>query len=120
MTEKNYFCFAKEYNDVGSFQQNRYRVFNVELTKEEYDNIDKINLKLEFDKNESRSTRYKTAFIKAWNNAPQSERDKVLNLKQFNHEAFYEYWGVDTRNNQEEMTLAEVCKLLGKNIKIIK
>jgi deoxyhypusine synthase len=64
MTEYNYFCWSKEYNDGMSFQQKRYRVFNVEVSKEEYESIDKIYNKLEFDPNERYGTRYATAFKK--------------------------------------------------------
>ena len=67
MTEYNYFCSAKKYNDENSFQQKRYRVFNTQITKEEYERIPKIYNKLEFDKNESYTTRFKTAFKKMWN-----------------------------------------------------
>lgn len=66
MTEYNYFCWSKEYNDSTSFQQKRYRVFNVEVGKEEYGKIKKIYNKLEFDPNESPTTRYTTAFKKMW------------------------------------------------------
>jgi len=36
MTEFNLFCFSEKYNDENSFQQNRYRAFNRQLTKERY------------------------------------------------------------------------------------
>ena len=66
MTEHNYFCSAAEYNDENSFQQKRYRVFNTQITKEEYEGINKIYNKLEFDKNESYTTIFQTAFKKMW------------------------------------------------------
>ena len=52
MTEYNLFCYAEEFNDENSFQQKRYRAFNKEITKEEYDKISIPKIKLEFDNNE--------------------------------------------------------------------
>lgn len=42
MTEYNLFCYSKEYNDVNSFQQKRYRAFNKEVGKERYEAILKL------------------------------------------------------------------------------
>ena len=67
MTEYNYFCSAENYNDENSFQQKRYRVFNTQITKEEYQKITIIYNKLEFNENESFGTRFKTAFKNMWN-----------------------------------------------------
>ena len=39
MTEKNIFCFSKNYNDENSFQQKRYRAFNQEVGEERYEEI---------------------------------------------------------------------------------
>jgi hypothetical protein len=67
MTEYNYFCRSNDYNSDTSFQQQRYRVFNVEVGKEEYYKIKKIYHKLKFDANESFDTRFQTAFKKMRN-----------------------------------------------------
>jgi hypothetical protein len=90
MTEYNIFCYSEKFNDKNSFQQNRYRVFNTQITKEEYDKISIPKIKLEFDKNESYETRYQTAFKKAWNLLNQEEKNKFLNLQHFNSEIFKE------------------------------
>ena len=66
MTEYNYFCSSEKYNDENSFQQKRYRIFNKQVSKEEYEKVKKIYNKLEFDKNESYETRFQTAFKKMW------------------------------------------------------
>jgi len=42
MTEYNYFCWSEKYNDDKSFQQPRYRIFNVQVPKEEYEKVKKI------------------------------------------------------------------------------
>lgn len=99
MTEHNYFCYSKEYNSDTSFQQPRYRIFNKQLTKEEYNKIEKLYLKLEFDKNETPLTRYKTAFKKAWDKLSEEDKNKITSLPWFNAEDFLEYYWVDIKNN---------------------
>ena len=39
MTEHNIFCFSKNYNDKDSFQQARYRAFNLEVGEKRYNEI---------------------------------------------------------------------------------
>ena len=39
MTEYNLFCYSKSYNDENSFQQKRYRVFNIEVGKDRYNEL---------------------------------------------------------------------------------
>ena len=90
MTEFNLFCYAKVYNDKDSFQQKRYRVFNKEITEGEYNKIKIPEIKLEFDKNKSYTTRYQAAFINAWNKLNQEEKDEFLNLPHFDKDIFKE------------------------------
>ena len=89
MTEYNLFCYAEEFNDENSFQQKRYRVFNKEITKEEYDKISIPKIKLEFDNNEWYTTRYQTAFKKAWNELSQDDKNKILDLPHFDKDIFF-------------------------------
>ena len=89
MTEYNLFCFAEDFNDENSFQQKRYRVFNKEITQEEYNKISVLEIKLEFDKSEVSSTRYQTAFKKAWSELPQEEKNKFLSLPNFDKDIFF-------------------------------
>ena len=86
MTKYNYFCWADKYNDENSFQQKRYRVFNVEVTKEEYNNIKKIYHKLEFDKREYCDTRFQIAFKKMRENLSKEEKQEYFNIPHFNRE----------------------------------
>lgn len=120
MTEYNYFCWAKEYNDKDSFQQKRYRVFNVEVSKEEYENINKIYHRLEFDKDESYETRYQTAFKTMWERLSVGERQEYLDIPHFDKDIFYEITGVKVDEQAEEMTMEEICKTLWRTIKIRK
>ena len=116
MTEYNYFCWSEEYNDKDSFQQKRYRVFNVEVTKDEYNRIRKIYHKLEFDKNESYKTRYKTAFKNMWDKLKEKEKQEYFDIPHFDWKGFTYITGVE----KEEKTLKQVCKELGREIKITK
>jgi len=102
MTEYNYFCEAKEYNDEDSFQQKRFRIFNVEVTEEEYKSIDKIRPKLEFDKNESKTTRFQTAFKKHWNTLNSNDKQKYYDIPHFNHVMFTSITGVKKNNDNYE------------------
>lgn len=108
MTEYNYFCWAKEYNDKDSFQQQRYRVFNVEVSKEEYNKISKLYDKLEFDPNESYDTRFQTAFKKMWNSIPPERQQEYLNIPHFNWEGFTFITGITPEDVKDTMSGKEV------------
>jgi hypothetical protein len=86
MTEYNYFCWSTEYNSDTSFQQARYRVFNVEVGEKEFNKIKKIYHKLEFDVNESYSTRFQTAFKKMWETLTQKEKQEYYDIPHFSWE----------------------------------
>ena len=107
MTEYNYFCWSKEYNDDNSSQQKRYRVFNVEVGEEEYNRIKKIYHKLEFDKNESYEIRFQTAFKKMWNKLTKEEQQEYLDIPHFNWEGFTFITGItpDMVNSEEMIDL---------------
>lgn len=120
MTEYNYFCWSEKYNGENSFQQKRYRVFNVEVGKEEYEKIRKIYHKLEFDKNETYSTRFQTAFKKMWNKLSKEEKQEYFDIPHFNWEGFTFITGIEKEQQIEEMTVEQICKELGREIKIIK
>ena len=60
MTEYNYFCWAERYKDENSVQQKPYRIFNTQVTKEEYEQVNKISHKLTFEPHESCETRFQT------------------------------------------------------------
>lgn len=114
MTEYNYFCWSKKFNDKDSFQQARYRVFNVQLTKEEYEKIPKINSKLEFDRNESYATRYQTAFRKMWEGLTKEEQKEYLDIPHFNWEGFTFITGI----KKEDVESKKKIILDGKEIEI--
>lgn len=108
MTEYNYFCWAKKYNDKDSFQQKRYRVFNVEVGEEEYNKISKLYDKLEFDPNKSYTTRFQTAFKKMWNSIPPERQQEYLNIPFFNWEGFTFITGITPEDVKDTMSDKEV------------
>ena len=113
MTEYNIFCRAKEYNDENSFQQKRYRIFNKEISKEEYNKIKIPKIKLEFDKDLPYDVRYKRAWNVAWNKLSNKEKKEFTDLPYFDKTIFLEITGIEIKENDvEEMTLSEICKEL--------
>lgn len=123
MTEYNYFCWSKTYNDEDSFQQKRYRVFNVEVGEEEYNKIKKISNKLEFDKKDSFDVRFSNAFKKMWDNLTEEEQQEYLDIPHFNWEGFTFITGIkpeDVKNKVETLSGKEVEVIInGKNYKAI-
>lgn len=123
MTEYNYFCRSKEYNDDMSFQQKRYRVFNVEVGHEEYIKIKRIYHKLEFDQDESYTTRYATAFKKMWNWLTLEEQQEYLDIPHFCWEGFTYITGItpeDCKNNQAQSLVGKeaMVEIDGKKYKV--
>lgn len=99
MTEYNYFCWSEKYNSDTSFQQKRHRIFNVELSQEEYEKIPKLYKKLEFDENEIYTTRFQTAFKKMWAALTQEEKQEYFDIPHFNWEWFTYITGVEKEDN---------------------
>lgn len=114
MTEYNYFCWSEKLNDRDSFQQPRYRVFNVQLSKEEYEKIPKINLELKFDRNEPSAKRYQTAFRKMWQRLTKEEQKKYLDIPHFNWEGFTFITGITKEDGESKKKII----LDGKEIEI--
>jgi hypothetical protein len=100
MTKCNIFCHADKEGDKNSFQQARYRIFNTQVTKEEYENIEVPKITLEFDKDRSYTTRYQTAFKKAWAKLSKDEKDTFLNLPYFDADIFFKITGVNVRGEE--------------------
>ena len=95
MTEYNYFCWSKKYGDENSFQQKRYRIFNVEVTEEEYEKVNKISHKLTFDPHESHKTRFHTAFKNMWHTLTQEQKQEYYDIPHFNWEGFTFITGIE-------------------------
>jgi hypothetical protein len=96
-------------------------VFNREITKEEYNAIQIPKITLSFDRDERYSTRYQSAFIKAWALLSVEEKQKFYDIPHFNKDIFFEITGVDVdKSVTNEMTIKEIEERLGiNNIKIV-
>lgn len=121
MTERNIFCYSEKYNDENSFQQKRYRAFNKEVGEERYleirNTVNKILdwLKLEL-KDNSREDE--------WKKVTPEQRNKLLEIPEASDFIkWFEYisWvKIQLEEEIEEMTVADIEKLVGKKVKIIK
>jgi len=98
MTEYNYFCYAED-REKDWYQQSKYRVFNTQLTEEEYDKIQKINIELKFNKNDSYETKYQIAFNNAFNKLSQTDKESITSLPWFNKDIFKKYWWIELNSD---------------------
>jgi len=114
MTEYNLFCYSEEYNDKDSFQQKRYRAFNKEVWEDRYNAILKeVRTILSFGKDNLEEERKKVT---------QEQWIKLLAIpeaKDFKEWFEYISW-VKIQEWVEEITLWDICKELGRNVKIVK
>ena len=63
---------------------------------------------------------YKDAFQKSYNSANREEQLLIKNLPNFDAEKFFQISGIRVDEDVEELTMEEICKRLGKNVKIKK
>tara|TARA_R110002012_G_scaffold301474_1_gene501755 strand:+ start:96 stop:623 length:528 start_codon:yes stop_codon:yes gene_type:complete len=88
-TQYNYFCYADD-RDKDGYKRPPYQVFNTQVTQEEYEKIEKLEIKLDFGyKN------YKEAFSEAWAKLSDEDKKKITSLPGFNKDIFKKYWGVE-------------------------
>ncbi len=120
MTEYNLFCYSENYNDENSFQQKRYRAFNKEVGETRYYEIlDKVReilkgLKLELDKN---------SWSEEWKKVTKEQWKQLLEIPEAkDFKKGFEYIsGVKIDLDEvEELTMEQLCKELGRVIKIKK
>lgn len=139
------FCIGDgKYESKGDGYQKNNRVFNIEVSPEEfskiYSSVPKIKLPItkwieeenmtitENNNNENykslggylKTLSYKDAWSVAWEEMNQETKDKFLSIPHFNKDIFEKITGIKIDEDIVEMTVSEVCKALGKNIKIIK
>ena len=86
MTEYNIFCYAKQYGDEDSSQQERYRAFNKVVGKDRYYEIRKLikddileDFKLEINKD---------SWSKAWKNISKDQLKRLQEIPEFDKEVF--------------------------------
>lgn len=98
----------------------QYCIFNVQITKDEFDEISVPSIKLEFDKDLSYDVRYKRAWNIAWNKLSGKEKKEFTDLPHFDKKLFFEITWISIDEAITEVTMSDVCKMFGKNVKIIK
>ena len=144
MSENMIFCLGRGRSDSeGEGYQKNYRVFNKDVSKEEYEKtlsslssikifptkwVEKSNMTAEEKKSVSiakdiggylKTFTYEEAWTNFWVSASKSQKDAILNIPQFDAEIFKEITGLDvhTRSSVEQ----EAIELLRKSgYKIIK
>lgn len=115
MTEYNYFCWSEEYNDENSFQQKRFRVFNTEVSKEEYDKIKKIYHKIELNPDDDYTVRFKNGFRKMWNTLSKEGKQEYLDIPHFNMKWFTFITGI----TEDDIKELKTESLSGKEVEVI-
>ena len=64
---------------------------------------------------------YKEAFQKSYNEASREDQLMILKAPNFDAEKFLQISGIDVRKTSvEEMTMDQICKELGREVKIKK
>jgi hypothetical protein len=96
MSEYQLFCYAESYGKefTDSYQQKPYRVFNKEISEKEFNKIKIPRIKLDFDSEENYTTRYQTAFQKAWDILSVARRQEFYDIPHFNWDIFTKITGV--------------------------
>jgi len=145
MSEKMLFCLGEgKYELKREGYQKNNQIFNVQVTEEEWDNainsqpafilpltawVKREEMTDEEKENISgwsemdgylKSQSYQDAWKEGWANASQEFKDWVKNLPHFNPELFEKITGIKFESEVKEMTVSEINKVLGYDVKIIK
>ena len=94
MTDYNKFCYSENYGDEYSSRQSPFRIFNKEVSKEEYNSIIIPNILLKFDATEAQKTRFQTAFKNAWKDLDKETKKAFLTLPHFDAGIFERITGI--------------------------
>ena len=147
MSEKMIFCLGEgKYELKGEGYQKHLRIFNKYVTEDEYTKVKNSlvikNFKLPIakwikkedmtrdEKDNYSSYRetggylkklsYQYAWKEMWNEFSQSDKTFFKEIPHFDAKIFEKITGIKIDDEVEEMTVEEVCKRLGKTIKIVK
>ena len=145
MSEKMLFCLGwGRYESKGKGYQKNNMVFNVQVTSEEFGKIkEKLpSIKLPIcrwieekdmtDDEKENNDNYKTlggylkklsyedAWKQVWSEMKEEVKTQFKNIPHFNASIFKEITGINIEEEVIEMTVSDVCKALGRNVKIIK
>jgi len=145
MSEKMLFCLGEgKYELKREGYQKNNCIFNVQVTKEEFTKeinskpVFRLPLTMWINKEEMtdeekenisgwsemggylKSQSYQDAWKEGWANASQEFKDWVKNLPHFNPELFEKITSIKFEAEVKEMTVSEINKALGYDVKIIK
>jgi len=87
LSEYQLFCNLKD-------KQNPFQVFNTQVTEEVWKEINIPTIRLEIDYTENETTRYQTAFKKAWQNLSQEEKQEFYDIPHFDWDIFTKITGI--------------------------
>ena len=111
MSERMIFCLGNgRWERSGEGYQKNLRIFNVDVTEEEYNKV----------KSSLDTKNFKLPLKELWKEFTQEEKDFFTSIPHFNKDIFKKITGIDVEEEPAEMTLEAVCKALGKVIKIVK
>ena len=142
MSENMIFCLGGDkYDSEGEGYQKNYRVFNKQVTKEEYEKIysSLSNIKMlptqwidenKMTSEEKKSVKiakdlggylktftYEEAWSNFWEAASKEQKDAILNIPQFDAEIFKEITGLDVEKvSSDEQAAMELLKKNGYKI----
>ena len=122
------FCKGEgKYVEKGIGYQNNHHVFNKPVSEDEYrkakDILNTLKLKLPITKmvdGKLKTQSYKDAWKEMWEGMSQDDKSTITSIIHFDAELFEDITGIEVDEEPEEMTVAQVCEALGKNIKIVK
>ena len=145
MSEKMIFCSGDgRLISKGEGYQKHLRIFNQDVTEEEFSKaqstrpsfelpiakwVEKKDMTDEEKENWPsysetggflKTLSYKDAWKEAWPKASKEFKDWVKNLPNFNAELFEKITGIKYENEVKEMTVAEISKALGFEVKVVK
>lgn len=113
------FCLDDgKYESKGEGYQKNYRAFNLDVSEKRYEEILKEvkeilkDFKLELNKN---------SWVDEWRKVSKEQWLKLSQIPEFDKEVVEGIIGFELDLNKvEEMTVEQVCKELGRDIKIVK
>ncbi len=137
------FCLGEgKYESKGEGYQKNFRIFNKDVLEETYNKVKNSLdikgfklpiakwIKIEDVKDPTTTQKqlggylktlsYQNAWKEMWNGLSQSDKLFFQELPHFDSEIFFKITGIKIDDKVEEITVEEVCKRLGKTIKIVK
>lgn len=121
MSEKMIFCVGEgRWESKGKGYQKNLQIFNTDVTEAEYNKVKNALNAKSYERLFTKTTTYTDAWKEMWDGFKQEDKDFFTSLPHFDKDIFKEITGIDIEEEPEEMTMEEVCKALGRTVKIKK